>query len=323
MNEFALISRYFTRPPRDPAVTLGIGDDAAVLRPAPGCELVLAVDMMVEGRHFLAGTDPARLGHKILAVNLSDLAAMGAQPRWALLAGALPDADAGWLEAFAGGLFALADEHRVELVGGDTTRGPLVLSLTIAGELPTGTALTRGGAREGDDIWVSGTIGDAMLALAAIEGRTTLASPALDAARVRLEAPTPRVALGLRLRGIASAAIDISDGLTGDLGHLLERSQVGARVRLDAIPHSPALAEKLATVAEQAQALQWLLAGGDDYELCFTAPPARRGDVAAIGRELDLPLAQVGTITAGGALVVVDAGGRPLPALPRAFDHFA
>jgi len=321
MGEFTLIKRHFARAPRDPAVALGVGDDAAVLRPAPGRELVLAVDMLVEGRHFLPGTDPARLGHKVLAVNLSDLAAMGARPRWALLAGALPDHDDAWLAAFAAGLFALADAHGVDLVGGDTTRGPRVLSLTIAGDVPAGTALTRAGARVGDDVWISGTLGDAMLALAALEGRTLLPAAALDAVRLRLEAPTPRVALGENLRGVATAAIDVSDGLTGDLGHILDRSGVGAHVELAALPRSPALEAKLAG-SERALALQWLLAGGDDYELCFTAPAARRDDVAAIGRATSVPLARVGTITAGSALVVTDAHGKPLPALPRAFDHF-
>ncbi len=322
MNEFALIDRYFKRAPRDPAVALGVGDDAAVLRPETGRELVLTVDLLVEGRHFLPGTDPARLGHKVLAVNLSDLAAMGARPRWALLAGALPDSDEAWLAAFAAGLFALADAHGVELVGGDTTRGARAFALTLAGDVPAGTAITRAGARAGDDVWVSGTLGDAMLALAALEGRTTLPAPALDVARARLEAPTPRVALGAQLRGIATAAIDVSDGLTGDLGHILECSGVGARVELAALPRSSSLGEKLAG-SEHELALQCLLGGGDDYELCFTAPAARRAEVAAIGRSQPVPLARVGAIIAGSALVVVDDAGIALPALPRAFDHFA
>ena len=322
MNEFALIDRFFTRMPRDPAVVHGVGDDAAVLRPAPGCELVVAVDMMVEGRHFVAGTDPARLGHKILAVNLSDLAAMGARPRWALLAGALPDSDPAWLAAFSSGLFALADAHGVELVGGDTTKGPCVLCLTIGGDVPEGSAITRAGARSGDDIWVSGTLGDAMLALAALEGRTSLTVPAMDAARMRLEAPAPRVALGQRLRGVATAAIDVSDGLVGDLQHIGVRSQVGARVDLGALPRSPALAAKLGG-DERALALQCLLAGGDDYELCFTAPSTARAALSAIGADVGVPLTRVGEITTDTALVVVDEQGTPLPALPRAFDHFA
>src|SRR5690349_11072295 len=230
MSEFGLIDRFFTRPARDPAVRLGVGDDAAIVAPAPGCELAISVDMLVEGRHFLADVDPEALGHKTLAVNLSDLAAMGATPRWALLAGALPDANEAWLAAFSRGLFALAERFDVALIGGDTTRGPRNLCVTIIGELPAGTAITRAGARAGDDIWVSGTLGDAMLALAALHGRTPLAPAELGALRVRLERPEPRVALGEKLRGVASAALDVSDGLTGDLAHILDASHVGARI---------------------------------------------------------------------------------------------
>ncbi len=322
MNEFELIDRFFRRAPRDPAVKLGVGDDAAVVAVAPGQELVLAVDMMVEGRHFLPDTDPARLGHKILAVNLSDLAAMGAKPRWALLAGSLPDNDAEWLAAFARGLFALADAHGVELIGGDTTRGSRNLCLTIAGEVPAGMALTRRGARPGDDVWISGTLGDAMLALAALTGRTALDAGALATARMRLEAPVPRVALGEGLRGVASAVIDVSDGLVGDLGHILEQSGAGAVVDLASIPHGPVLAHKLAG-GERSLALQCLLAGGDDYELCFTANVAARAEIAQIGRAADVPLARIGTVTTGRGLVVRDESGEALSDLPQAFDHFA
>ena len=233
LGEFALIDRFFRREGPQPGVVLGIGDDAALLAPAPGHELVLAVDMMVEGRHFLPGTDPEGLGHKLLAVNLSDLAAMGARPRWALLALALPDNEASWLAAFARGLFALAGEHDVALVGGDTTRGPRNLCLTIAGEAPAGCAIRRSGAQAGDDVWVSGTLGDAMLALAALEKRTILDEEALSRLRPRLERPQPRVALGLALRGVAASMLDVSDGLTGDLGHILEASDVGARIDVD------------------------------------------------------------------------------------------
>ncbi len=322
LSEFELIARFFTREAHDPAVRLGVGDDAAVVAPAPGCEVVLAVDMMVEGRHFLAGTDPAGLGHKILAVNLSDMAAMGATPRWALLAGALPDNDPDWLGAFSRGLFDLALAHNVALIGGDTTKGPRNLCLTIVGEVPAGTAITRHGAQPGDDIWVSGTLGDAMLALAALQGRTKLADAALAWARERLERPAPRVELGRRLRGCASAALDVSDGLTGDLGHILERSHVGARVELSALPRTPALDEKLRGV-ERELALACLLAGGDDYELCFTAPNRERERVALIGREVGVPLARVGKITALPGLVVRDEQRQPIASLPAAFDHFA
>jgi len=321
MNEFALIDRHFRRPSRDPAVRLSVGDDAAIVAPRPGCELALSVDMLVEGRHFLPDADPAALGHKTLAVNLSDMAAMGATPRWALLAGALPDDDDAWLAAFAGGLFALAARYSVTLVGGDTTRGPRNLCLTIAGELPAGTAITRAGARVGDDIHVSGRLGDAALALAALQRRTGLDAEALAALQRRLDTPEPRVALGERLRGVASAAIDVSDGLTGDLAHVLAASGVGADVELERIPRAPALAQKLAG-GERDLALACLLAGGDDYELCFTAPPSARARLAAIAVELSLPVTRIGAITAEPGLRIRDEAGRALAALPQAFDHF-
>jgi thiamine-monophosphate kinase len=321
-GEFALIARHFARSPRDWSVRVGVGDDAAILATAAGHELVLAVDMMVEGRHFVAGTDPERLGHKILAVNLSDIAAMGARPRWALLAAALPDDDERWLAAFARGLYALADEHGVELVGGDTTRGPRTLSLTIAGDVPTGAAILRRGARPGDDVWVSGTLGDAMLGLAALEGRTNLGADARAACVARLERPAPRVALGLALRGIASAMLDVSDGLTGDLGHLLDASGVGAVVDLAAVPRVDVLDRKLAG-AERELALRCLLAGGDDYELLFAAPASRARDVEAAGIAGGVAVTRIGLIEAGTGLRVHDEAGKPLASLPRAFDHFA
>lgn len=320
-GEFALIGRHFTRETRDPSVSVPIGDDAAVVDLAPGMELVLAVDMMVEGRHFLAGADAGSLGHKVLAVNLSDIAAMGARPRWALLAGALPDADDAWLAAFTRGLFALADAHGVSLIGGDTTRGPRTLSLTIAGEVPRGEAITRGGAQPDDDVWVSGTLGDAMLGLAAIEGRFDVAGDELAGLRARLDRPTPRVALGQALRGIASAMIDVSDGVTGDLGHILEMSGVGATVDIDALPRSAVLDRCLAGAARET-ALACLLSGGDDYELCFTAPIARRDEVVRAAGAAGVTVARVGAITSGSALVLRDASGATLP-VPRSFDHFA
>jgi thiamine-monophosphate kinase len=322
VNEFELIDRFFSRPARAASVRLGVGDDAALLAPSPGCELVAAVDMLVGGRHFVADADPAGLGHKALAVNLSDMAAMGAAPKWALLALALPENDPAWLAAFAGGLYALADAHGVELVGGDTTRGPLNFCVTILGEVPAGTALTRAGARPGDDVYVSGTLGDAALAVEAMAGRIALDPAALAACRERLDRPSPRVALGVALRGVASAAIDVSDGLVGDLGHILERSQAGARVDLEKLPRSPALAAALGGPS-RGTALRCLLAGGDDYELCFTAPNAQRARVEAIARDLALPIARIGKITAATGLVVRDAAGTPLPALPAAYDHFA
>jgi len=321
VNEFELIARYFTRPPRSAAVVLGVGDDAALLAPTPGHVVVAAVDMLVGGRHFLPDADPEALGHKALAVNLSDIAAMGATPKWALLALALPDGDPAWLAAFARGLYALADAHGVELVGGDTTRGPLNLCVTVLGEIPAGQALTRGGARAGDDVYVSGELGDAALAVAAQSGRVRLDPAALAACRARLDRPVPRLALGTRLRGVATAMLDVSDGLTGDLGHILEASRVGAVVDLARLPRSPQLAATLGGT-DRAVALQCLLAGGDDYELCFTAAPEAADRIAAIARELGLPLTRIGTITSSGGLVVRDEAGTAI-ALPRAYDHFA
>jgi thiamine-monophosphate kinase len=321
-GEFGLIKRYFDRPLRDRQVTLGIGDDAAIVQVSPGCELVVAVDMMVASRHFRPDADARSLGHKILAVNLSDIAAMGARPRWALLAGALPELDERWLDEFTRGLFALAEAHDVALIGGDTTRGPRNVCLTIAGEVPAGTAIRRAGALPGDDVWVSGTLGDAMLALAVLQGTTTLDDAALAAARRRLDWPMPRVALGQSLRGLATAMLDVSDGLSGDLAHILDASGVGAVVEVAKVPRSPALDAKLAG-AERDVALGWLLAGGDDYELCFTAPPARRHDVNALSNA-QLELARVGVVTANAReLIVLDESGMPLPTVPRAFDHFA
>jgi thiamine-monophosphate kinase len=322
VNEFELIARFFSRPPRSPSVALGVGDDAALLLPSSGSQLAVSVDMLVAGRHFFADVDPGKLGHKALAVNLSDMAAMGATPRWALLAGAIPDGNPAWLAAFARGFFALADVHDVDLVGGDTTRGPLNLCVTVIGEVPAGQALTRGGAAPGDDVWISGQLGDAALAIAALTGRTTLAADTLAACRARLEMPMARIALGEALRGVATAALDVSDGLTGDLGHILARSNVGATIDLAAVPHSHALAEKLAG-AERALALECVLAGGDDYELCFTAPPAAAPRIAAIAVEVGVALARVGSVTTGAGLVVLDNRGTPLPVLPRGFDHFA
>jgi thiamine-monophosphate kinase len=322
VNEFELIERFFTRPPRSKSVALGVGDDAALLVPSPGCEVVATADMLVGGRHFFDDADPEGLGHKALAVNLSDVAAMGATPRWALLALALPDDDPAWLAALARGFFALADLHGVDLVGGDTTRGPCNLCVTMLGEVPAGQALTRGGAKPGDDVWVSGTLGDAALAVAAQGGRTTLDVGALAACRARLDRPEPRIALGRALRGVASAAIDVSDGLTGDLGHILERSRVGAVVELPRVPRGTALAAKLAG-AERALALECLLAGGDDYELLFTAPPSAASRVGAIAAELSMPITRIGSIADRAGLSIVDESGAPLAAVPRAYDHFA
>jgi len=320
-SEFALIDRHFRRAPRNADVRIGIGDDAAVFAPTPGMDLAVSVDMLVEGRHFFAGTDPEALGHKTLAVNLSDLAAMGATPRYALLAGALPEPDDAWLAAFMRGFRALAEAHEVELIGGDTTRGPRNLCVTVLGEVPPGRALTRAGARPGDDIYVSGSLGAAALAVRALRGEIALDATALAHARSRLERPQPRIALGLALRDVATAALDVSDGLAGDLAHVLDASGVGALVSLALLPVDATVAPLLSTGA-RGEALACVLAGGDDYELCFTAPRAARGAVDAIAREVGVPCTPIGTIEREAGLHVHDEQGRPLDPLPRAFDHF-
>ncbi|HET9764680.1 MAG TPA: thiamine-phosphate kinase [Casimicrobiaceae bacterium] len=318
LSEFELIERFFKRPAG--RAVLGIGDDAALFGATAGCEIAITTDMLVEGRHFLPGAEPEALGHKTLAVNLSDLAAMGARPRWALLACALPEADPAWLEAFTRGFFALADAHGVELIGGDTTRGPRNLCVTILGEVPAGQALLRSGAQPAESIYVSGRLGDAALAVAHRRGRIALTDDELALCDAALSRPTPRVALGQRLRGLATAAIDLSDGLTGDLGHIAEASEVGATVELAAVPRSPALDRRLAG-PDRAIALECLLAGGDDYELCFTAPAAAAAKVQALAAETGIALTRIGAIAATPTFAVVDERGRPLAA-PRAFDHF-
>ena len=315
LGEFELIDRYFTRPAR--RAVLGIGDDCALLAPTPGMQLCVSSDMLVEGRHFLATVAPQRLGHKALAVNLSDLAACGAEPLAFTLALALPRADEAFLAGFAEGLFALADRHDIELVGGDTTAGPLNLCITAFGQVPAGTALLRSGARAGDELWVSGTLGDARAALECFRGTLAVDAAAFEQLRRAMECPEPRVALGRRLRGIASSAIDLSDGLLGDLGHVLRRSGVGARLRLDALPRSAVLAALPPPLQQEC-----LLRGGDDYELLFSAPPSRRPDVLAAARDADVPVTCIGLVEAGAALVVVDAAGQPLPVAAGGFDHF-
>ena len=319
MGEFELIGRYFTRPPRPgSAAVLGVGDDCALLAPAAGMQLATSSDMLVEGRHFLSTVDPQRLGHKALAVNLSDLAACGARPIAFTLALAMPRAEAGFLEGFARGLLALADAHGCELVGGDTTQGPLNICITVFGELPPGQALLRSGARPGDTLYVSGPLGDARLALEAFRGRVGLAGEAFEQVRQAMELPQPRVALGQALRGLASSAIDVSDGLLGDLGHVLRRSQVGATVFADAIPRSEVL--RAQTIAWQRECT---LAGGDDYELLFTAPPQRAEAVQAAGRACGLAVSAIGHIDAEPGLRLRDAEGQVLPNGHVAFDHFA
>ena len=323
MGEFDLIARYFTRPVRRAA--LGIGDDCALLAPRPGMQLAISSDMLVEGRHFFADVDPEALGHKALAVNLSDLAACGARPLAFTLALALPRVDEAWLAGFSKGLLALADAHGCELVGGDTTQGPLNICITVFGEVPAGQALLRSGARAGDDIYVSGTLGDARLALEALLGHIHLPGELLAQARQRLERPTPRVALGLALRGIASSAMDVSDGLLGDLGHILRASGVGADINADETSKLIA-ARALFTGATARFDMELLrqctLAGGDDYELAFTAPPALREAVAGAAATAATPVARIGRISAEPGLRLADAQGRPLAGRYASFDHF-
>ena len=324
MGEFELIDRYFKRPARRAA--LGVGDDCALLAPAPGMQLAVSSDMLIEGRHFLSTVDPFKLGHKALAVNLSDLAACGAKPLAFTLALALPQADEAWLEGFSRGLFALADAHDCELIGGDTTRGPLAICITVFGEVPPGQALLRSGAHAGDDLYVSGTLGDARLALEVFRGTRSLPQPAFDAARIRMETPTPRVALGLALRGVATAAADISDGLVGDLGHILKASRVGACI--DTSIAINLIANRGHLTLENGQfdaetALECVLAGGDDYELVFTAPPSARSRVKAAALQSETSVTRIGVIEAAGGLRLVDATGQPVHRRFASFDHFA
>jgi thiamine-monophosphate kinase len=328
LSEFSLIDRFFARRaaarPSDAAAgTLGIGDDCALLAPRAGEMLAISTDMLVEGRHFFADVDPEALGHKTLAVNLSDLAAMGAQPQAFTLAFSLPKADEAWLAAFSEGLFTLAGRYGCELIGGDTTGGPLNLCVTVFGSVPPQAALRRDAARPGDDIWISGTLGDARAGLGVQRGEWS--AHADDAATFRraLERPEPRVPLGLALRGIAHAALDLSDGLAGDLLHILERSRMCATVDADAVPRSAALRRLPPDIQRRCT-----LAGGDDYELCFTAPAASRAAVEAAGHKAGVPVSRVGTINtpeAANDRPVIDwrdAAGAPLTLTLQGFDHF-
>lgn len=315
LGEFELIARYFARPAVN--AVLGIGDDCALLAPAAGMQLATSTDMLVEGRHFLSTVAPERLGHKALAVNLSDLAACGARPTACMLALAMPSAEAGFLEGFSRGLLALADRHGCELVGGDTTRGPLTICITVYGEVPVGQALLRSGARAGDTVWVSGTLGDARLALEVFRGTLQLAGEAFDQVRNAMELPQPRVELGQALRGIASSAVDVSDGLLGDLGHILLRSKVGVVIDADLLPRS-------AILRTQPLEVQRLcgLSGGDDYELLFTAPAAAAGAVLAAGQRCGVPVTAIGRIEAAAGLRIVDGAGAELREHYQTFDHF-
>ncbi len=335
MGEFDLIERYFKAPARDmaqrnSAVAQGIGDDCALMQPAAGMQLAISSDMLVEGRHFFSDVDPLTLGHKALAVNLSDLAACGAKPLAFTLALALPQADEAWLAPFSRGLLALAAEHNCALIGGDTTQGPLNICITVFGEVPKNQALLRNAAKAGDDIYVSGTLGDARLALEVMRGNLVLSNEAFIAAKARLETPTPRVALGMALRGIASSAIDVSDGLQGDLGHVLQQSAVGAVI--DAAVVMQLLAINL--IATQAinttvnpqftsqKQLQYALSGGDDYELAFTASVSKRQAVQAAAFASNTPVTRIGQIEAEPGLRLIDAQGQTVPNIFASFDHF-
>jgi thiamine-monophosphate kinase len=307
VNEFELIRRFFARPPK--RALLGVGDDCALLRPDAGLDLAVTTDMLIEGRHFPPDAEPRSLGHKALAVNLSDLAAMGATPRWATLALALPAAEPAWLAEFSAGFYALADRYGVDLVGGDTTRGEArAISVTAIGEVPPGLALERSGARPGDDLWVSGELGGAALGLA---------HPEISEAAKRLHWPEPRVELGERLRRIAHCAIDVSDGLAGDLGHIVERSKVSATVEYERIPRGSSFEKLKAPQLEK----DCVLSGGDDYELLFTAPRAHRAELESLAAELGLALTRIGRIEAGSGLRILDAKSKPL-AHRGGFDHF-
>lgn len=327
MTEFELIARYFNRPLAPGGVVArGIGDDCALLDFGGATQVAVTTDMLIAGRHFFSDDAPASIGHKALAVNLSDLAAAGAEPRCFLLALALPAPDEVWLDAFSTALFALADEFGCVLAGGDTTRvpgepngadGPLTIAVTAFGEVPRDHALTRSGARLGDDIWVSGQLGDAALALAARVGRMDLGAEDVATARARLDRPAPRVNLGQQLRGVATACIDVSDGLVGDLGHILSRSRVGAVLRWATIPRSAVLHRQTADVQ-----MRCALSGGDDYELAFTAPASLRGAVEAAANTARTSVTRVGAITDGRDLIIEDESGKPIDTPFKAYDHF-
>ncbi len=319
-TEFELIQQHFTHA--TPRTLLGVGDDAALITPSPGQVLAVATDMLVGGRHFFMDVDPESVGHKALAVNLSDMAAMGAMPRWATLGIALPKADARWVAAMSAGFMKLARRHGVDLIGGDTTRGPLNLCVQIIGEVPARQALRRDGAKPGDDVWVSGALGDAALAVAARNQRIKLKPADRKRAQQKLDWPLPRIALGMALRGVARSAIDISDGLVADLGHICERSGVAAVVAFECLPVSAVMRRyREAPVAQAA-----LLGGGDDYELCFTAAPAKRAAVERTAARTRTRVTRIGRVIRApeGAckVVVVDGDGLPVKATQQGFDHF-
>lgn len=319
-SEFDIIRRYFKRPVTN--AVLGAGDDAALISVPAGAELAISTDTLVSGRHFFADADPYRLGYKSLAVNLSDMAAMGAKPRWALLALTLPEElvnqNTAWLAEFSQGFFTLADRYHVELIGGDTTAGPLNIGIQIIGEVAAGKALRRSGAQPGDDIWVSGKLGDAALALRHELQQITLEPEEIAQCLPSLLTPVARVELGQRLIGLAHSAIDISDGLVADLGHILAASEKAACINMTDIPCSAVLRKYW----QQTTAIDCLLAGGDDYELCFTAAKTKRREIEKLSVELTLPLARIGEIYSGAGLTVKDAQGNAMTLDSKGYDHF-
>ncbi len=314
-SEFNLIARFFTRP--TPSVTLGIGDDCALITPQAHTQIAISCDMLVSGVHFFSDTDPKQLGHKSLAVNLSDLAAMGAKPLAFTLALSLPEANEAWLKPFSDGLFELAEQFDCPLIGGDTTRGPLNICITVFGELPKNIALRRDHAKPGDDIWVSGSIGDARAALEFLQSKVSLDSEYLDFAISRLQKPTPRVELGMAIRQYAHAALDLSDGLLGDISHILNRSKVGATINVDALPKGKIL-------YDQTREFQMLcmLAGGDDYELCFTASPSNREAILKAASEANTPVTIIGQIEEASGLRLINSKGQTENFSNKSFDHF-
>ena len=333
LGEFELIQRFFKTQSElmlatiPGSVKLGIGDDCALLKMDSTEELAITSDMLVSGRHFFPDANPEWLGWKALAVNLSDLAAMGARPLGFTLALALPEANSAWLKAFSKGLFAIANQFACPLIGGDTTAGPLNICITAFGSTPKDNAICRSGALAGDDIWVSGAVGDARLALAALRHELELESRDIEAIAVRMHQPTPRVQLGIALRGVANAALDISDGLLGDLRHILKQSGKDAEILLDRIPKSTTLRKQSQTIQNQ-----YAANGGDDYELCFTAASNARDVITKISRDLNLPLTQIGIIKAmkhsTPELELIGSSGTKLNPeeanqLLKSFDHFA
>ena len=312
-GEFDLIARIRARVATRADVVLGIGADAALLAPPPGRQLVVTADTLNDGVHFPRGTSPADVGWKALAVNLSDLASMGAEPAWCTLSLSLPQSDPAWIEGFLDGFLDLAGQHGIALVGGDTTRGPLSIAVTAMGLVEPGRALRRDGARVGDEVWVTGTLGDAAGGLALLDREPV---PAL---RARLDRPTPRVAAGRALAGIATACVDVSDGLLADLGHVCARSHVAAHLDVDALPASAALME----VIGEADRIALQASGGDDYELCFTAPADAGADIGAVSAQLGLRITRIGRIVAGEGVHPVDAKSQPWSSPRRGYDHFA